>query len=436
MKKILLMLLTLLLLCGTAGATILPASGVDEDFKAWTGIECTPAVILCESLSVLDARGDQDGKKVDTLNYTGKDLPVIENWDSYAKIYYSDGNKTGWVRNEYLMMDPAWYICDEDVQVYAYPDTMAPRVALLDKGTKLPILTEYADEQSLSGWVCVSLRGAAGWIRKTPADTVGETWFRPEMIRGYTFAELHHLSTGAMVYFTDEQDMAQLEDMLVHAKDMGGEVAGCPFGAVMTLYLADGREIQLQIATDSCCVYRVDGRDYQYARHLVSGDEGSPDNAMLFSLFGMDSFGNFAEDIPDGNAYCGGQTPLYRSPDGGDCIALLPSGTRVRWLFSTEDRAFGMIEALVNGALVQGYAPWEKLQTFEDGTESARALDALQSHMGWSDVEREAYQLYVSMYKQQNQFLCVTIRSETETQWCYHVWLDQLTGGVHSITWE
>ncbi len=436
MKKMILIAMALLLMLSAASATILPATGVDEDFKDWTGIECTPAVILCESLSVLDARGDQGGKKVETLLYSGETIPVIESWDGYAKIYYSDGNKTGWVRNDYLLFDPAWYVCDEDVQVYAYPAVIAPRVALLDKGTKLPIITEWEDGVSISGWVCVSLRGAAGWIRKTPADTAGETWFRPEIIRGYTFAELHHLSTGAMVYFTDEQDMADLEDMLVHAEDLGGEVAGCPFGAVMTLYLADDREIQLQMATDSCCVYRVDGRDYQYARQVVSDDDSSPNNAMLFNLFGMDSFGNFAVDIPDGNAYCCGQTPLDRSPDGGVLIALLPSGTRVRWLSSTEDRAYGLIEALVNGGTVQGYAPWEKLQTFEDGTESARAMDALQSRMGWSDTEREAYRLYVSMYKQQNQFLCVTIRSETEPEWCYHVWLDQLTGGVHSITWE
>ena len=47
MKKFLLMLTALLLLVSTASATILPPTGVDEDFKAWTGIECTPAVILC-----------------------------------------------------------------------------------------------------------------------------------------------------------------------------------------------------------------------------------------------------------------------------------------------------------------------------------------------------------------------------------------------------
>ena len=184
MKKTLLMTLALLLCMSTASATILPADGVNEGFKSFTGMDCVSAVVLCESLSVLNARGDQGGKKVDTLYY-GQKVPVIESWDGYAKISYADATKTGWVRNDYLLMDPAWYVCDDDTQVYAYPDTMSPRIALLDEGTKLPIITEY-DDDTINGWVCVSLRGAAGWIRKTPADTVSETWFRPEMLADIT----------------------------------------------------------------------------------------------------------------------------------------------------------------------------------------------------------------------------------------------------------
>ncbi len=66
MKRMLALLLCALLPLTAANATILPPEGVDEGFYSWTGIECTPAVILCESLSVLDARGDQGGKVVET----------------------------------------------------------------------------------------------------------------------------------------------------------------------------------------------------------------------------------------------------------------------------------------------------------------------------------------------------------------------------------
>ena len=284
LKRLTALLMTILLLINAASATILPATGVDDDFLAWTGISCTPAVVLCESLTVLDERGDQGGKPVDQLLYSGKTIPVIESWDGYAKIYYSDGNKTGWVRNDYLMMDPAWYLCDEDVQAFAYPDVMSPRVALLDKGTKLPIITEYNDD-TINGWVCVSLRGAAGWIRKTPKDTADETWFRPEMLADITGAVLQ-MGDNA-VGSTDKAVLTELSRLLTNVEDKGGPMAGCPFTATLTLLLADGQKVELLLATDSCCVYRVNNRDYAYARHLYDPYEGSPENSVLFGLFGM-----------------------------------------------------------------------------------------------------------------------------------------------------
>lgn len=286
MKKLIVMLLMLVMLASSASATILPADGVDEDFKAWTGLEATPAVVLCESLSVLNARGDQGGKKVDTLTYTGNDILVIESWDGYAQVHYSDGRELGWVRNDYLLVDPAWYVCDDDMQVYAYPDTMSPRIALLDEGTKLPILTEW-DDGSVNGWVCISLRGAAGWIRKTPADTVSETWFRPEMLADITYAQL--TCGGETVGCNAVNSLEELSVLLTNVRDQGGAMAGCPFTATLLLTLQDGQTVDLQLATDSCCVYRVNNRDYSYARHLWSDEEGSPENSVLFSLFGMDA---------------------------------------------------------------------------------------------------------------------------------------------------
>ena len=282
MKRIFSLLLAMLL-CGTASATILPPAGVEEGYKAWTGIDATPAVVLCESLTVYDQRGDQGGRKVSTILYTGTDRPVLDSWDGWAQIQYSDGAEPGWVRSDYLLMDPAWYLCDDDVQVYAYPDAMAPRVALLDEGAQLPIITQYDTERE--GWVCVSLRGAAGWIRKTPRDTVDETSFRPEMLADITGAVLQ-MGDDA-VGTTDKAALTELSRLLTNVEDRGGPVSGCPFMATLTLLLADGQKVELLLATDSCCVYRVDDRDYTYARHLFDPYEGSPENSVLFSLFGM-----------------------------------------------------------------------------------------------------------------------------------------------------
>lgn len=284
MKRIFLILLSLLCCAATASASILPATGVDEDFKARTGLECQKAVVLCESLSILDNRGDQGGKKVDTLRF-GNTVPVIESWDGYAKIYYADGSKTGWVRNDYLLIDPAFYLCDESTQVYAYPDAMAPKVALLDKGTQLPILTEYQGD-TINGWVCISLRGAAGWIRKTPRDTAGDTWFRPEQLQYITKAQLQ-LEGAALLECTDPESLRTLSALLTNVEDKGGPISGCPFTATLTVWAADGSIIKLQLATDSCCIYRINDRDYTYARHLWSEEEGSPSNDVLFRLFGI-----------------------------------------------------------------------------------------------------------------------------------------------------
>ncbi len=284
MKKTISLLLCMLMLLSTASATIYPPTGVDTGFYDFTGIECTPAVVLCQSLSILDGRGDQGGKKVTSLRYTGQTIPVIQSWDGYAEIYYADGAKTGWVRNEYLLMDPAWYLCDDDVKVYAYPDAMAPRVALIDKGTVLPIITESEVENQ--EWVCVSLRGAAGWIRKVPADTVSDTWFSPDMLSGMTSARLQ--MGGETVTLSRQEDLNTLTALLTSVRDTGDETAGCPFGATLTLVHTNGGTLTLELATDSCCVYRVDGRDYQYARFLKTADNGV-DNDVLFSLFGLET---------------------------------------------------------------------------------------------------------------------------------------------------
>ena len=282
MKKLVIILLLLLCCTDTALADILPATGVDVAFKAWTGLECQQAVVLCERLTILDNRGDQGGQKVGSLKY-GNTVPVIESWDGYAKIYYADGSKTGWVRNDYLLIDPAWYICNEDMQVYAYPDVMAPKIALLDQGTKLPILTEYQDD-TINGWVCVSLRGAAGWIRKTPRDTAGNTWFRPDQLQSITQAQLQ-LDGVSLLQCTDPESLRTLSALLTNAEDKGGPVSGCPFTATLTVWTADGSIIKLQLATDSCCIYRINDRDYAYARHLWSEEDGSPTNDVLFRIF-------------------------------------------------------------------------------------------------------------------------------------------------------
>ena len=83
--------------------------------------------------------------------------------------------------------------------------------------------------------------------------------------------------------------MAALSGLLTNAADLGGAYGNCPFGATLEVRLADGRSFTLELATDSCCIYRVDGRDYQYALDLVSW-EGSLDNTVLLDVFDLNSW--------------------------------------------------------------------------------------------------------------------------------------------------
>lgn len=275
----------------------------------------------------------------------------------------------------------------------------------------------------------LALLFAAAWVIQMACRTP----FRPEMIEGCTFAEMHHKSTGQMIHLISEYDMDDLESLLVHAEEMKDR-ADCPFDAELTLILADGEQLRLKIATDDCCVYRVNGRDYRYGRNLVSAPESSPDSSVLFTIFNMDAKGNYAEDHHAPNAWTFGRAPLYLTPADMEPVAILPAGMRVLWRSTTADLAFGCIDTVVNGERVQGYVPWLNLSAYNTGTEAEHALGYLQTELGWTQEELDACQMYVPMTAQRHQFSCVTVMSKMYPQWRYDVWVDYLTGcGLHDI---
>jgi hypothetical protein len=138
---------------------------------------------------------------------------------------------------------------------------MAPKVALLSKGTMLPILKDEGE------WLIVSLRGASGWIHKSasdrlPAETV-------ETIRLITNLDRAELTTPRGTYtLSDQAGLRWIEENFSIAQPIVS--AGCPFDATLTLYSTDGRTIVLQMATDSCRNFRTeDGSFFAYG----NGDE-------------------------------------------------------------------------------------------------------------------------------------------------------------------
>ena len=127
-----------------------------------------PAVVLCEKLTLRE-NPSSSSKAVQTLHYG--DQPIVigadqpsgakeENGFVYCTLGDSEDSPCGWINSDYIVINPAWYVTEKKTTVHAWDETEAPKVALLDKDTRLPILKEEGD------WYVISLRGAAGWIHK------------------------------------------------------------------------------------------------------------------------------------------------------------------------------------------------------------------------------------------------------------------------------
>ena len=123
------------------------------------------AVVLCESLSIRREPAS-DSAAVKTLQYGDKVIvqKVANGWAECFTSDAVDAGPAGWVKSDYIVIDPAWYRTDASTPVYAWNDTTAPKVALLNRNVTVPVLKEDGD------WLVISLRGAAGWVRKGTAD--------------------------------------------------------------------------------------------------------------------------------------------------------------------------------------------------------------------------------------------------------------------------
>ena len=126
------------------------------------------AVVLCDELTLRE-NPSSSSKALHTLHYgdrpivVGADAPTgaqEENGFVYCTLGESEDSLCGWINADYIVINPAWYVTDQKTTVYAWNDSDALKVALLDKGTRLPILKEEGD------WYVISLRGAVGWIHK------------------------------------------------------------------------------------------------------------------------------------------------------------------------------------------------------------------------------------------------------------------------------
>ena len=134
-----------------ACADVIPSQGAGQ-----IGFQ---AVVLCDKLTVRQ-EPNAGSAAVRTLDY-GTVFSTFDEENGFSDVFIGDdvdGERVGWVKTDYIFIDPSWYVTEDKTPVYAWADTSAPKVALLDPGEKLAILNSDAD------WFTVSLRGASGWI--------------------------------------------------------------------------------------------------------------------------------------------------------------------------------------------------------------------------------------------------------------------------------
>ena len=266
MKQLTALLLAAVLLCSCAMAEVVPPMGIGQ-----IGYE---AVVLCQALTVRKDRSTAS-KAVGTLHW-GNVFSTTVTVDGWCDCFLSETEgRTGWVKAEYVTIDPAWYLTKSATTVFAWNDDSAVHVGLLDPGTRYPILKTEGE------WVLIGLRGAAGWIHDAAAAAeAATTVFYPAQVKNLVRADLM-APDGTVHTLTDPTALAWIESHFAAAERR--TASNCPFDGMLLLSLENGGVIPLKIATDDCAIYRAEGAlYYDYGKT-------AEDAQAFWQLFGLDN---------------------------------------------------------------------------------------------------------------------------------------------------
>lgn len=286
-SRVLCLLLSLALiampLCAQALVTWIDREGTVAEFQNYSGIKSKRAYVLCENLTVRDAPQWASGSVV-RLRY-GDSFLTWESQNGWLNAYYSDGAEIGWVREEYVLIDPCFIVTNESTPAYAFDGYDSPRVGLLATGTRLPVVST-----SENGY-WVSLRGASAFIR---SDTVYRPMVTPEPEQAQpllhlTSARLDQYSPtlGNRTYFlSDPAKLNELAEILTDAEQMTEGTASCPFGTMMLTVTCDDASVYtLDMATDGCTIYMMDGVYYDFTPKSYRDRGIRMDSSILFNMF-------------------------------------------------------------------------------------------------------------------------------------------------------
>ena len=117
--------------------------------------------VLCESLTM--RRNPATSADVVTSLPYGTTFEIRDGINLWYWITYNAPNGDryeGYVRSEYVLVDPQYYSPSAETAVYAMPSTDSKRVGLIDAGKSYPIIGE------MNGFYVISLRGASGFVVK------------------------------------------------------------------------------------------------------------------------------------------------------------------------------------------------------------------------------------------------------------------------------
>ena len=265
MKRLIAVLLALLL-CGNAFAEVIPPEGMGQ-----IGYE---AVVLCQSLTVRSERST-GARAVATLR-TGERFATMNDVDGWRDCFLSEnGGRSGWVKAEYVVVNPAWYVTDRATPVHAWGEDSAPLVGLLDPGERHPILKAAGE------WLVIGLRGASGWIHAPKAAREArQASFAPGQLQDAVRAELMTPS-GKTFTLTAGEGLDWIRENFGQAWQTTATKS--PYDAVLNLALADGSAVSLTLATDQCNVYRAETGDF----YMYGTENGAESSRAFWALFGL-----------------------------------------------------------------------------------------------------------------------------------------------------
>ena len=126
------------------------------------------AVVISKNIS-LRPTTNANAKAVKRLSY-GDHMAVMSLGDGWCEVYLSETEGlSGYVLEDYILIDPAYITIEESTPVYAWQATNAKRVGLISRGETYPIIRMEGN------WLLISLRGAAGWMLRPDREEISGT---------------------------------------------------------------------------------------------------------------------------------------------------------------------------------------------------------------------------------------------------------------------